>query len=115
MRAVLAGSCRPRRLVVLERALAPGSGGIVTADVRSALAADGRPSQTADPIISTVVAGLGGRPVTRKSLRTMLLDAKRGELPPFSFLDLQSSLVRSGPTAENMLRDLGVTASGAAD
>ena len=56
----------------------------------------------------------------------MLLDAKRGELPPFSFLDLQSGLVetelarmhatrRSGPTAENMLRALGVTASGAAD
>jgi pyruvate ferredoxin oxidoreductase alpha subunit len=126
VRAVLAGGCRPRRVIVLERALAPGSGGIVTADVRAALAADGRPARAGDAIISTVIAGLGGRPVTRKSLRAMLLDAKRGELPPFSFLDLQSGLVetelarmhatrRSGPTAENMLRALGVTASGAAD
>jgi len=127
VRAVLAGGCRPCRVVVLERALAPGSGGIVTADVRAALAAtDGSPPRTGDAIISTVVAGLGGRPVSRKSLRTMLLDANRGELPPFSFLDLQSGLIeaelartratrRSGPTAENMLRDLGVAASGTAD
>jgi pyruvate ferredoxin oxidoreductase alpha subunit len=127
VRAVLAGGCRPRRVIVLERALAPGSGGIVTADVRAALApADGSPPRTGDAIISTVVAGLGGRPVSRSSLRTMLLDANRGELPPFSFLDLQSGLVeaelartratrRSGPTAENMLRDIGVAASGTAD
>ena len=127
VRAVLAGGCRPRRLVVLERALAPGSGGIVTADVRAALAAaDVSPSRPGGPIVSTVVAGLGGRPVTRKSLCAMLLDAKRGELPPFSFLDLQSGLVeaelarmsatrRSGPTAENLLRHLGVAASGTAD
>jgi len=113
---------RPRRLIVIERALAPGSGGIVTADVRAALAAaDVSLPRAGDAIISTVVAGLGGRPVTRTSLRAMLLDAKRGELPPFSFLDLQPGLVqaelarmratrRSGPTAENMLRDLGVTA-----
>jgi pyruvate ferredoxin oxidoreductase alpha subunit len=126
VRAVLAGGCRPRRLVVLERALAPGSGGIVTADLRMALsAADGRP-QGENTMISTVIAGLGGRPVTRKSLRALLLSAGRGELPPFSFLDLRAGLAeaelarmratrRSGPTAENMLRDLGVTASGALD
>ena len=108
---------RPRRLVVLERALAPGSGGIVTADLRAAIA---------DAVISTVVAGLGGRAVTRKSLRPVLMAANRGELPPFSFLDLQHDLVkaelarmraarRSGPSAENMLRDLGVTPSGVLD
>ena len=86
----------------------------------------GRPGpDRADAMISTVIAGLGGRPVTRKSLRAMLLDARSGELPPFSFLDLQSGLVdaelarmsatpRSGPTAENLLRDLGVAASGTA-
>ncbi len=125
VRAVLAGSCRTRRVVVLERALAPGSGGIVTADVRAALADVSQP-RTGDVTISTVVAGLGGRPVTRKSLRAMLLDANRGELPPFSFLDLQSGLVeaelaqmsatrRSGPTAENLLRHLGFAAPGTAD
>jgi pyruvate ferredoxin oxidoreductase alpha subunit len=100
-----------RRVVVLERALAPGSGGIVTADVRAATGSDAG--------IRTVIAGLGGRAVTRKSLRGLL---QAGDLPPLSFLDLNTSLVeaetarmraarRSGPSAENMLRDLGVTAS----
>ena len=107
---------RHRHLIVLERALAPGSGGIVTADIRAALG--GRL-----PVrISTVVAGLGGRAITRKSLQTMLTRAAGGDLAPFSFLDLDTSLAeaelarmraarRSGPSAENMLRDLGITAS----
>jgi pyruvate ferredoxin oxidoreductase alpha subunit len=101
-----------RRVVVLERALAPGSGGIVTADVRAAAAQDTN--------ITTVVAGLGGRAVTSKSLHALLTQAS--DLPPLTFLDLNSSLVeaelarmsaarRSGPSAENMLRDLGITAS----
>jgi pyruvate ferredoxin oxidoreductase alpha subunit len=107
VRDALAGA---RRVVVLERALAPGSDGIVTADVRAAAPGD----------ISTVIAGLGGRAVTRKSLRALL--AKASDLPPLTFLDLNSSLVeaevarmsaarRSGPSAENILRDLGITAS----
>ncbi len=102
-----------RRVVVLERALAPGTGGIVTADIRMALAGP--------PRISTVIAGLGGRAVTRKSLSAMLARAA-GELEPLTFLDLDTSLVdrelarmrttrRSGPSPENMLRDLGITAS----
>lgn len=113
VRAVLAGDQRLRRLVVLERALAPGSdGGIISADLRTAAAAD--------TIINTVIAGLGGRAVTRKSLRAMLIAAEHGELPPFSFLDLRTSLIegelarmrarrRSGPSAENLLRDLSGT------
>jgi pyruvate ferredoxin oxidoreductase alpha subunit len=54
----------------------------------------------------------------------MLTSAEFGTLPPFSFFDLDTGLVkaelarmratrRSGPTAENMLRDLSVTAPGA--
>ncbi len=122
VRAALDGDHRLRRVVVIERALAPGSGGIVTADLRAAIAtADGGAPRPEDTIISTVIAGLGGRPVTRKSLREMLTSAAQGNLPPFSFLDLRSDLVtselarmraarRSGPSAENLLRDLGVTA-----
>jgi pyruvate ferredoxin oxidoreductase alpha subunit len=118
--AELGGDHRLRHLIVLERALAPGSGGIVTADLRTALAVtDGRPHRAHDTIISTVIAGLGGRPVTTKSLRAMLTAAERGELPPFSFLDLRAELAeaelarmratrRSGPSAENVLRDLSV-------
>jgi pyruvate ferredoxin oxidoreductase alpha subunit len=112
---------RLRRLVVIERALAPGAGGIVTADLRTALAAaDGRPPREQDTIISTVIAGLGGRAITRRSLRDMIASAARGALPALSFLDLDTGLVerelarmrttrRSGPIAENMLRDLGAT------
>jgi pyruvate ferredoxin oxidoreductase alpha subunit len=105
-----------QHLVVLERALAMGSGGMVTGDVRTALA--GWHSAR----LSTVIAGLGGRAVTRKSLRGMLTEAAAGRLEPFSVLDLDASLVnrelarmratrRSGPIPENILRDLGITAS----
>jgi pyruvate ferredoxin oxidoreductase alpha subunit len=108
----LALGTHTRHVVVIERALAPGSGGIVTGDIRAALAAW-------DLRISTVIAGLGGRAVTRKSLAGLL---QAGDLPPLTFLDLNTSLVeaevarmsaarRSGPSAENMLRDLGITAS----
>jgi pyruvate ferredoxin oxidoreductase alpha subunit len=105
-----------QHIVVIERAVAPGSGGIVTGDVRTAVA-----GQYTDHI-STVVAGLGGRAVTRKSLTAMLTAAAAGELEPLTFLDLNTSLVetelarmratrRSGPLAENILRELGSTAS----
>jgi pyruvate ferredoxin oxidoreductase alpha subunit len=114
VREALAGASR---LVVIERAISPGSGGIVTGDVRTALAAAHVPE------ISTVVAGLGGRAVTKKSLQRMLQSAADGTLEPMTFLDLDTGLVereldrmranrRSGPSAENLLRDLGVTASG---
>jgi len=105
-----------RHLVVLERSVAPGTGGMVTADLRAALAGQHSPA------ISTVIAGLGGRAVTTRSLRDMLARAAAGSLEPLTFLDLDTGLVdrelarmrttrRSGPSAENMLRDLGITAS----
>jgi pyruvate ferredoxin oxidoreductase alpha subunit len=118
VREVLGTDRRLRRLVVLERALAPGTGDILTADIRRAMAAeDGRPPHAPDAIVNTVIAGLGGRPVTRASLRTMLTRAADGELEPLTFLDLDTGLAgrelgrmratrRSGPNAENLLRDL---------
>ncbi len=114
--AVREALAQARHVVVLERALAPGTGGIVTADLRTALA--GRLT----PHLSTVIAGLGGRSITRKSLRAMLATAAAGELGSLTFLDLDTAMVdrelagmraarRSGPSAENLLRDLGITAS----
>ncbi len=105
-----------RHLIVLERALAPGTGGIVTADLQLALAGE-HPRR-----ISTVVAGLGGRAITSRSLRGLLGRAAAGELEPFSFLDLDTVLVerelarmraarRSGPSPENILRDLSTPAA----
>lgn len=121
IRAALRDARRLRRLVVLERTFASGLGGIVSADIRAALAGDGRrPAAEPDPLIFTVVAGLGGHPITRESLLGMLHAAGTGTLAPLSFLDLNRPLVerelggarrtgRGGPGAENMLRDLGVT------
>jgi pyruvate ferredoxin oxidoreductase alpha subunit len=76
----------------------------------------------AGPAMHTVIAGLGGRVITRKSLRAMLRDAAAGTLGPLTFLDLDTGLAgrelarmqafrRSGPSAENILRDLGITSS----
>jgi pyruvate ferredoxin oxidoreductase alpha subunit len=104
-----------KRVVVLERALAVGIGGIVSANVRMALSGVQLRGYT-------VIAGLGGRAITRKSLHELFRAAGRDALEPLTFLDLDADLVgrelaraaasrQSGPAAENMLRDLGVVAS----
>ncbi|HTX84822.1 MAG TPA: 2-oxoacid:acceptor oxidoreductase family protein [Streptosporangiaceae bacterium] len=104
-----------KRVVVLERALAVGIGGIVAANVRTALSGT-------DSRGYTVIAGLGGRAITKASLLALLRRAAADDLPPLTFLDLNTELVdrelqrmqasrRSGPTAENILRDLGAVAS----
>lgn len=99
-----------RRIVVLEKSFAVGIGGIVATDVRMAL--DGL-----DQRIYTVVAGLGGRNITRSSLHRVFRMAMHDQLEPLHFLDLDWSIVnreldreratrRSGPIAENILRDV---------
>ena len=96
-----------QRVVVLEKAFAVGVGGIVGQNVRLALS--GLPV-----LVHDVIAGLGGRPITKASLLRMLGD----ELGPLTFLDLDVDRVErelarpSGPHAENMLRDLGIVAGG---
>jgi len=104
------------RVVVIEKALALGIGGIVSQNVRNALGGGAAP-------VSTVIAGLGGRPITTVSLRRLFEDAIADRLAELTFLDLNTELVerelertrerrRSGPHAENMLRDIGVVAAG---
>ncbi len=104
-----------RRVVVLERALAVGIGGIVSANVRMALSGIQLHGYT-------VIAGLGGRAITKASLRKLFTRATADELEALTFLDLNTELVdrelervatsrRSGPAAENILRDLGAVAS----
>lgn len=112
MDAVRAALGSAQRVIVLERAFSVGVGGIVSANVHMALA--GLPQRH-----HTVIAGLGGRPVTGASLRRMIADAVADRLEPLTFLDLDRDLVdrelarvrshpRSGPAAENILRDVGV-------
>ncbi len=104
-----------RRVVVIEKALAPGAGGIVATDV--AMATAGLPPQT-----HAVIAGLGGRPITKRSLLELFQVAQSGSLETLTFLDLDRGLVdgelarmahrrRSGPTAENVLRDVGIVSA----
>ena len=113
VRAALAGASR---VIVLEKALAIGIGGIAVLDVRVAL--EGLPVE-----VLSAIAGLGGRPITKPSLRRLILEAAAGRLARTTFVDLNTGLVerelararadsRSGPHAENMLRDIGVVAAG---
>ena len=107
---------RARRVVVVEKAFSVGFGGVLSTDVAMALTGLTVP-------VATVVAGLGGRPITTSSLRGIFEAADAGELERLTFLDLNRPVVerelertmrrhRSGPTAENILRDLGTVASG---
>ena len=82
------------RVIVLERAFAVGVGGIVSADVRAAL--DRRGARRSH----TVIAGLGGRAITRRSLRAMLDDAAAGRLEALRFLDLRHRRRRARAAAQ---------------
>jgi pyruvate ferredoxin oxidoreductase alpha subunit len=104
-----------RRVLVVEKAFAVGIGGIVSQNVRVAL--QGLPAD-----VHTAIAGLGGRSITAASLRGLFEDAMADRLGLTTFLDLDRGLVerelertrarrRSGPHAENMLRDLGLVAA----
>jgi pyruvate ferredoxin oxidoreductase alpha subunit len=106
--AVLEGA---RRVVVVEKSLAVGLGGVLASNVRMALRGHGVP-------VHTAVAGLGGRPITRASLRGIFERAARDELEDITFLDLKWEIVerevarmsetrRSGPIATNVLRATG--------
>jgi pyruvate ferredoxin oxidoreductase alpha subunit len=104
-----------QRVLVLEKALAVGIGGILSANVRMALSGIQLHGYT-------VIAGLGGRPITKKSLRGLFEDAIADELGPLTFLDMKWDVVqrelerqradhRPGPHAENILRDIGIVAA----
>jgi pyruvate ferredoxin oxidoreductase alpha subunit len=113
--AVAAALKHCQRFVVLEKSLAVGGGGIVATDVRMAVTGMGLKGHT-------VIAGLGGRAITVKSLTALFEKACRGDLELMTFLDLDWNAVnkqlerekahrRTGPVAEALLRDVGVVAS----
>jgi len=104
-----------KRVVVVEKSLAPGIGGTLATDVRTALSGTGIG-------IFTAIAGLGGRPITSSSLRSLFQKAQAGTLDELHFLDLNLPLIqrhferekaqsRSGPTAENLLSDIRLLAA----
>ena len=99
-----------KRVIVFEKCLAVGMGGILAADVRMALA------NLPIPIYS-VIGGLGGRPITQENLRRMLDKGVEDQLEEPHFHDLNVEVVhrelerlrdiqRPGSSAESILRDI---------
>ena len=101
-----------RRVVVFEKCLAVGMGGIVASNVRMSTRGLSAP-------VYTVIGGLGGRPITRQSLSALFEKAMRDDLEETTFLDIKCDIVerelareqahtRPGAAAENILREVGV-------
>ncbi|PLX37699.1 MAG: pyruvate ferredoxin oxidoreductase [Hyphomicrobiales bacterium] len=97
-------------IVCIEKSLAPGLGGVLASNVRMSLRALYRQ-------VYTVIGGLGGRPITRASLRDVFERAGEEALDDVTFLDLNWKAVKdqlararetrhSGPIAENVLKAL---------
>jgi len=104
-----------KRVIVFEKCLAVGMGGIVSMNVRMAL-------QDYPLRVHSVIGGLGGRPITRENLRRMFEKGIKDELKTNHFHDINMDIVnrelerekaqrRSGSIAENILHDLGVVAA----
>jgi len=108
---------RAQNVVVVEKCISVGMGGPLANHVDLALR-----NTAGAPQVHSVIAGLGGRPVTRASLHKLF---RRALVQPWEgahFLDLDEKLVakelhrarkvrRSGPTAENILRQLAQRAA----
>jgi pyruvate ferredoxin oxidoreductase alpha subunit len=113
LREVLVGA---KNVVVIEKSFAIGMGGQLANNVDLALR-----NTAGAPQVHSVVAGLGGRPITRRSLHEVF---RRALVQPWEgahFLDLNHNIIakelhhvrkvrRSGPTAENILRRLSQAA-----
>lgn len=98
-----------KRVIVIDRTVTPGSRGVLGMEVASAL-------RDSDASITTVIAGLGGRAISRKSLKETFAKAIEGSLPHVYYMDLNKPLVdrqlereakqwRTGPANEEMARD----------
>lgn len=99
-----------RVAIVLDRAIGAGSGGVVLLDVVNAM----RCSEVA---IKSVIGGLGGRAITKKSIKDILRAAYEGTLSDTTFMDLDEDLVRRqlereqasrrcGPLPESVIHDV---------
>ena len=106
---------KAKRVVVLEKCFAVGLGGMVASNVRMALATQPLP-------VYNVIAGLGGRPITQKSLHKLFDQAAADSLEGLHFLDLNHEIIErelererlegcSGAVAENILRGIGAVAA----
>lgn len=99
-----------KRFIVLEKAFSVGIGGIVSSHCRAAMRGQSF-------ICHELIAGLGGRDITKKSLNEYLDKAVVDDVADTTFLDLDEDLVnrelsreqqdrRSGAVPENLLKDV---------
>lgn len=104
-----------KRVIVFEKSLAVGFGGELASNVRWAM-------RGLDIPVYSIIGGLGGRPVTRPSLKAVLELGVRDRLEETTFLDLNRAIVerqlereaqleRPGAPALRMMQD--VAAGGA--
>lgn len=104
-----------KRVIVFEKSLAVGMGGILANDVRMA-------TRGLDLEVHSVIGGLGGRPITRANLHRMFLKGLNDQLNRIHFHDIRMDVVnrelerekaqrRSGSAAENILSDVGLVAA----
>ena len=105
-----------KRLIVFEKSFAVGMGGILASEIHMAI------QHIQDITIHSVIGGLGGRTITKKSLSNIIEQAEKGELDSEVFMDLDNETVArelarqqeetsSGSIAENILRDRGVVSA----
>ncbi|MCI4678157.1 pyruvate ferredoxin oxidoreductase [Rhodoblastus acidophilus] len=101
-------------VVVVEKSIAVGVGGPLADNIDGALRNLDKP-----PKLHSAIAGLGGRPIMRASLRRLFQMAVESPWEGAHFLDLNEHVVgreihrvrktrRSGSTAENILRQLAM-------
>jgi len=104
-----------KRVIVFEKSLAVGLGGILANDVRMA-------TRDQEIKVHSVIGGLGGRPITRANLRRMFEKGVNDQLNNIHFHDMRRDVVNrelerekaqrhSGSIAENILHDVGVVAT----
>ncbi len=104
-----------KRVIVFEKSVAVGMGGIVAMNLRTVL-------QDFPVRVHSVIGGLGGRPITRANLRRMFDKGIQDQLEEPHFHNIHMDVVnreiereqaerRSGAIAENILHDVGVVAA----
>ena len=79
-----------KTIISFEKAFQVGIGGIVSSHIFHSLR-DIDPDL--HPDLYEVIAGLGGRNITKHSIHDMLDSAQKNELEPLTFLDLDLSLI----------------------
>lgn len=92
-----AGIAGAKKIIILEKAFSVGTGGIVAENVRETI-------RGLDISDYTVIAGLGGRPITKQSLSEIFSLAILQGLPKITFLELDQELVTREGAREHGLK-----------